>query len=118
QHFDKEPGKLDQGLVLRVTDASGTVVYETAHTQDKPFEATRSMDSPSFKGLELALRHRDLSVREDIQRWKTGTFLLIGFIDLMLGAGLFLVYSNVRREMHLSRIKSDFVANVSHELKT
>ena len=32
--------------------------------------------------------------------------------------GLVLVYSNVRREMHLSRIKSDFVANVSHELKT
>jgi signal transduction histidine kinase len=43
---------------------------------------------------------------------------LIGFIDLMLLAGLYLVYVNVRREVHLSRLKSDFVANVSHELKT
>jgi signal transduction histidine kinase len=118
QYFEKEPGKIDQTLVVRVTNTAGGIVYETAHNQDKPFEVTRSMDNPTFKGLELALRHRDLSIREDIQRWKRWTYLFIGFIDLMLGAGLFLVYSNVRREMHLSRIKSDFVANVSHELKT
>jgi signal transduction histidine kinase len=43
---------------------------------------------------------------------------LIGFIDLMLLAGLVLVWTNVRRELKLSRLKSDFVANVSHELKT
>jgi signal transduction histidine kinase len=46
------------------------------------------------------------------------TLAIIAFIDVMLAAGLYLVYSNVRRELHLARLKSDFVANVSHELKT
>src|SRR5260221_200359 len=39
-------------------------------------------------------------------------------IALMLLAGLYLAYANVQRESRLSRLKSDFVANVSHELKT
>ena len=82
------------------------------------FEVKREMESPSFKGLQALPALQDLSIEQDVRRWEMGTLALIGFIDLMLGAGLFLVYSNVRRELHLSRLKSDFVANVSHELKT
>jgi signal transduction histidine kinase len=64
------------------------------------------------------MRSRDRSIEQEVRRWAIAKTVLIGFIDLMLGAGLFMVYSNVRREVHLSRLKSDFVANVSHELKT
>ena len=108
----------DQATVVRVTDAVGRTVYETAPTPHGKFEVERAMETPSLRGLRLALRYRDLSIEQDVRRWEMGTLALIGFIDLMLGAGLFLVYSNVRREAHLSRLKSDFVANVSHELKT
>ena len=108
----------DQAIVVRVTADDGTVVHETAPTPDNTFEVERAMETPSLRGLRLALRYRDLSIEQDVRRWEMGTLALIGFIDLMLGAGLFLVYSNVRREAHLSRLKSDFVANVSHELKT
>jgi len=76
------------------------------------------MESPSFRGLRLYLRNRDRSIEDDVRRVAMGKMAFIAFIDLMLGAGLYLVYSNVRREMDLSRQKSDFVANVSHELKT
>ena len=76
------------------------------------------MESPSFRGLKLALRYKDSSIEKDVRWWEMGTLAIIGFIDLMLAAGLYLVYSNVRRELHLARLKSDFVANVSHELKT
>jgi signal transduction histidine kinase len=118
EYFQKEWVNPAQSLVVRVADARGHVVYESHPTPKDRFEVEQKMHSPTFRGLTLALRYRDYSIEQDVNRWKIGTLCLIGFIDLMLGAGLVLVYSNVRREMHLSRIKSDFVANVSHELKT
>ncbi len=112
-----EKGAADASVVVRVSSGTRTV-YETAPTPDNRFEAQRTLEGRSLRGLTLALRYRDRSIEKDITRWKHGTLALVGFIDLMLAAGLYLVYSNVRREMMLSRLKSDFVANVSHELKT
>ena len=36
----------------------------------------------------------------------------------MIAAGLVATYRLVRRETEMARLKSDFVANVSHDLKT
>jgi signal transduction histidine kinase len=120
RYFEKEFPNPDQSLVVRVSKAEGGETrYETAPTPDGTrFEVNRAMESPSFRGLKLALRYKDSSIEKDVRWWEMGTLAIIGFIDLMLAAGLYLVYSNVRRELHLARLKSDFVANVSHELKT
>jgi signal transduction histidine kinase len=109
----------DNAIVIRVTEPTGEVVYEnTATGEDRKFEVKRVMASPSFSGLKLWMRYRGRSIEDEVRSTAMIKMGLIGFIDLMLGAGLFLVYSNVKREIHLSRLKSDFVANVSHELKT
>jgi len=125
KYFEKDFPNPDQSLVVRVSrpskDASpahGEVVYETAPTPDDRFEVWRVIDNPSFRGLKLQMRGKGASIEQRERWWAMGTVAVIGFIDLMLAAGLYLVYSNVRREMHLARLKSDFVANVSHELKT
>ncbi len=115
QFFEKEFANPE--FVVRVSGAAGTIL-ETAPTPDGKFEVQRAMESPSFRGLQLAVRFKDASIDKGVRWWEMGTLGIIGFIDLMLAAGLFLVYSNVRREVHLARLKSDFVANVSHELKT
>ena len=104
--------------VVRVASAWGKVLYETAPTPNDRFEVKRTMTSPSFRDLKLYLRSRDKTIEEEIERWKHTKLAMIGFLDLLLLAGLFIVYSNVQRELRLSRLKSDFVANVSHELKT
>ncbi len=116
--FEKEFVNPDEAWVVRVTEPGGEILYETAPTPDDRFEVTRVMSVPSFEGVHLLLRYRDRSIEEEVRRLALTKTALIGFIDVMLLAGLYLVYANVRRELHLSRLKSDFVANVSHELKT
>jgi signal transduction histidine kinase len=119
EYFENEFVNPDNSLVIRVTEPDGEIVYENARTpEDRAFEVKRVMASPSFKGLKLYLRYRGQSIEQEVRTLALAKIGLIGLIDLMLGAGLLLVYSNVRREVHLSRLKSDFVANVSHELKT
>jgi signal transduction histidine kinase len=116
--FEKQSQNPDKDWVIRVTEGDGTLLYENAPTPDDRFEVKRLLTAPSFRGLRLQLRYKDRSIEDGVRRWALSKMALIGFIDVMLGAGLFLVYKNVQRELRLSRLKSDFVANVSHELKT
>jgi signal transduction histidine kinase len=119
EYFSRDFVNPNDSWIIRVADGAGRLVYESAPTPPGGrFEAQRVMASPSFRGLSLLLRYRDHSIEQEVRRLARAKTALIGFIDLMLLAGLYLVYSNVRRELRLSRLKSDFVANVSHELKT
>ena len=117
-YFENEFANPDQAHVIRVSEADGTVLYETAPTSDDRFEVKRVMSSASFAGLRLYLRNKDRSFEREVKRMAIAKTALIAFVDLMLLGGLYLVYTNVQREVRLARLKSDFVANVSHELKT
>jgi signal transduction histidine kinase len=119
EFFEREFLNPEGAWVVRVTEPSGQVLYENARSRsDERFEVERDMAAPSFEGVRLQLRYRDRSIEEEVRRLAVTKTALIGFIDLVLLAGLGLVWANVRRELRLSRLKSDFVANVSHELKT
>jgi signal transduction histidine kinase len=105
--------------VIRVSEPTGELLYENAATKaGERFEVERVMAAPSFEGVRLQLRYRDRSIEQEVRRLAVAKTALIGFIDVMLLAGIGLVWTGVRRELRLSRLKSDFVANVSHELKT
>jgi signal transduction histidine kinase len=117
--FERQLTNPEGAWVIRVTGPAGEVLYENARSRSsETFEVQRVMTAPSYEGVRLQLRPRDRSIEEEVRRLAVTKTALIGFIDLMLLAGLALVWTNVRRELKLSRLKSDFVANVSHELKT
>src|SRR3989475_10451701 len=46
------------------------------------------------------------------------SFLILGFLSVMIIGGLVLTKHMVSKEMALAKLKSDFVSNVSHELRT
>jgi signal transduction histidine kinase len=118
-YFEHEFTNPDGVWVVRVTEPDGRVLFETAPSPTaRRFEVERVLEGPSFRGIRLQLRSREGSIEAGIRRWKIAMTAIIALMDVLLAIGLFLVYGNVRREIHLSRLKGDFVANVSHELKT
>ena len=56
---------------------------------------------------------------EDIVRERAVTnLIMISLLAIILVMGVWIVYRNVKREVELAQIKSDFVSSVSHELRT
>ena len=84
--------------------------------EGKP-EVSRKLDDV-FRGLALGIKYQGTSVKELGQTWVRRSFLILGFLSLMIIAGLVLTRHIVSKEMAVARLKSDFVSNVSHELRT
>ena len=84
--------------------------------EGKP-EVTRKFDDV-FRGLALGIKFQGTSVEAIGQEWVQRSYMLLGFLTIMIARGLFLTRYIVNKEMALARLKSDFVSNVSHELRT
>jgi len=84
--------------------------------EGKP-EVTRKLDDV-FRGLSLGIKYQGTSVEALGQTWVHRSFLILGFLSLMIIGGLVLTRHIVNKELALARLKSDFVSNVSHELRT
>ena len=55
---------------------------------------------------------------QSAQSLRRTILLLVGFLVVAIGIGGWLIIKETSREMYLARQKTDFVSNVSHELKT
>jgi signal transduction histidine kinase len=78
---------------------------------ERPFESV-------FPGLILGIKLRGTTIASISDRFLRTSFLILGALSLLMGAGMTLMYRNVARELALAKLKSDFVSNVSHELRT
>ena len=84
--------------------------------EGKP-EVGRKLDD-IFHGLALGIKFQGTSVEAMGRSWIRRSFLILGFLSVMMVGGLLLTKHMVGKEMAVAKLKSDFVSNVSHELRT
>jgi two-component sensor histidine kinase len=120
---EKSKDETGNKLAMMIYRADGSEGSEL-----KPFVATAGWDKGKpevmrkmddvFRGLGLAIKYQGVSVEALGQTWMRRSFMILGFLSVMMIGGLFLTKHMVSKEMGLAKLKSDFVSNVSHELRT
>jgi two-component system phosphate regulon sensor histidine kinase PhoR len=102
---------------VNVVDGEGRIVFgpplsRGGLTLGRPFETTLykwTLNVSMTSAEELAAA---------VARRRVLEMVLVGLSGIVVIAGLFVILVAAARERKLSNLKSDFVANVSHELKT
>lgn len=111
-------GTLEAPTVVAVIDDRDRVVYSRQNVNPAdPIVTVRFGEVlPSWR---VALYQQPgLSPRHAVRRQVTVFSVVFGLLLVVIVAGLAATYRLVRRETEMARLKADFVANVSHDLKT
>jgi signal transduction histidine kinase len=116
QSYFTDP-ELRKKLVVTVRDPQGKVVFATGKVASPTSKVSRWFPW-IFTHYEVRLESRDLTPEE----WARSNFAvnmtLSALLALVLIGGIFVALRTASRAMKLSEMKTDFVSNVTHELRT
>jgi signal transduction histidine kinase len=107
-----------EGPLVRITDHRDRPVY--GRESGEPADVVAAVPlSDALPAWRLALyQPAGLSPRAAIDRQVTLFTGAFGLLLVVIATGLVATYRLVRRETETARLKAEFVANVSHDLKT
>ncbi len=107
----------DSGVAYRVVDEFGRFIAGADEVDEEPFVAAAlGKDFPGWK-IELSFKAGDVFERAASRHVAIYVWTGVLVIVLILLAGGFAAQA-VRKQIKLNKLKNDFIATVSHELKT
>lgn len=71
-----------------------------------------------FKNFEIGIQLNGDPIEKMVNDRTRTNIIMIIVMDLILLLGAWIVYRNVKSQIKLAQIRSEFVSNVSHEIKT
>jgi two-component system phosphate regulon sensor histidine kinase PhoR len=104
--------------LYKLVDKAGVVYYGNDFVSDPTDVVIEQPFSETFDKWRLRVAQRDVSGQERASRRRTMDFFLIGVSLVVILAGLAILALAIRRERRANELKSEFISNVSHELKT
>jgi two-component system phosphate regulon sensor histidine kinase PhoR len=115
--FEKTLGGTE-GKALAVLDGSGRTVF-SSRSLDRAAPVLTVPFGEALPAWRVALYEpAGLSPRDMVRRQAMIFMAALALLLVVIAGGLVATYRLVRRESEIAGLKSDFVANVSHDLKT
>ncbi len=104
--------------LYQVVDELGELVYGSPFGESAGEPVVERQFALTVDGWVLRVTQKDIIDETAIERKKLLNSLLIGGAMTVILAGLGFLGFSIRRERRLNELKSEFISNVSHELKT
>ncbi len=111
-------GSLAGPSVVAILDGNERPVYARQSLDGADRVATVSLGDELPNWRVALYQPRGMSPRQAMRRQIALFTIAFGLLLMVIGAGLAATYRLVRRETEMVRLRADFVANVSHDLKT
>jgi signal transduction histidine kinase len=109
---------LDNDMYAGLLDQKDSILYCSGKLSSQKYLIAENLPDEFFP-CKVALFDREgKSIEQQINKEKQQAFLLFGMTVFVLIMGMVIIVRAAKQDYQVSKLKSDFVAHVSHELKT